>query len=100
MIEMDSHFNETVRRAIEKFGAANQLSQMQEESAELIQAISKLNRAKLDFEKVNAMENLLEEIADNIILLTQVIIISNVTDEKMKNVLNRKLMKLQKYLEV
>lgn len=54
-------------RAIEKFGKESQMNMVQEECAELIQAVSKVRR----FANNEAMKNLVEEIADVKIMLEQ-----------------------------
>ncbi len=60
-------------KAIEKWGVNSQLDMVIEECSELIQAICKLKRIK-----ENSLDNLMEEVADVEIMLTQLrIIIGN-----------------------
>lgn len=65
-----------MKAAIDKYGPKNQLSQTQEECAELIQVISKLNRAGSSNHPGRtakaAMNNLMEEAADVQIMLDQI----------------------------
>ncbi len=65
-----------LKAAIDKYGQHNQLAQTQEECAELIQAISKLNRAGSSDHPGRtakaAMNNLMEEAADVQIMLDQI----------------------------
>ena len=65
-----------MKQAIEKYGVNNQLAMVQEECAELIQAISKLNRAGNSDHPGRtakaAMNNLMEEAADVGIMLDQI----------------------------
>lgn len=95
----EGNLNATAIRAITAFGAKKQLSQMQEESAELIQAISKYNRVECDFQYCKARQNLLEEIADNIIMLNQSIKILNISEKRVMEEIQKKLNKLNGYLE-
>ena len=44
MINLESNFDQTITRAIDKFGAEKQLRQMQEEAGELIVATNKMLR--------------------------------------------------------
>ena len=61
--------------SIIKWGEIGQLDQMVEEMAELTCAISKykrqFNNSLLDYQKVNIMENLYEEIADVKLMLEE-----------------------------
>lgn len=65
-----------MKQAIEKYGVNNQMAKVQEECAELIQAISKLNRAGSSDHPGRtakaAMNNLMEEAADVQIMLDQI----------------------------
>lgn len=65
-----------LRQVIDKFGIDYQLAIVQEECAELIQAISKLNRAGSSDHPGRtakaAMNNLMEETADVQIMLDQI----------------------------
>ena len=65
-----------LKAAIDKYGQHNQLAQTQEECAELIQAISKLNRAEDNDHPGRAakaaLNHLMEETADVQIMLDQI----------------------------
>lgn len=73
---MNKQERAVLKAAIDKYGPQNQLSQTQEECAELIQAISKLNRAGSSDHPGRtakaAMNNLMEEAADVQIMLDQI----------------------------
>ena len=66
---------------------------MQEESAELIQAISKFKRG--DF---TTSKDLIGEIADNIIMLNQTIKIFDISEDRLQEEITKKLSKLKSYL--
>ena len=65
-----------MKQAIEKYGVNNQMAKVQEECAELIQAISKLNRAEDNDHPGRAakaaLNHLMEEHADVQIMLDQI----------------------------
>lgn len=73
---MNKQEQAVLKAAIDKYGPKNQLSQTQEECAELIQVISKLNRAGSSNHPGRtakaAMNNLMEEAADVQIMLDQI----------------------------
>ena len=73
---MNKQERAVLRAAIDKYGPKNQLSQTQEECAELIQAISKLNRAEDNDHPGRAakaaLNHLMEEHADVQIMLDQI----------------------------
>ncbi|GKH50336.1 hypothetical protein CE91St46_14470 [Eubacteriales bacterium] len=56
----------------EYFGYEAQSNQLVEECAELIQAVSKYRRAEAEDEKMIALSNLIEEVADVEIMLEQI----------------------------
>lgn len=73
---MNKQERAVLKAAIDKYGPQNQLAMAQEECAELIQAISKLNRSE-DSDHPGrtvkaAMNNLYEEVADVQIMLDQI----------------------------
>jgi hypothetical protein len=68
-----------LEKAIKHYGAENQIMQSVEEMAELIQAISKCIRYKDD---VEARQHIAEEIADTLIMISQLIIIFDITEYK------------------
>ncbi|WP_105303081.1 hypothetical protein [Anaerolactibacter massiliensis] len=73
---MNKQERAVLKAAIDKYGPQNQLAMAQEECAELIQAISKLNRAGSSDHPGRtakaAMNNLMEETADVGIMLDQI----------------------------
>lgn len=91
--------NKMAIRAIEAFGAKKQLAQLQEENAELIQAVSKYTRAENSHECCKGRQSLIEEIADNIIMLNQAMKILQVSETRMLQEIDKKLYKLNGYLD-
>lgn len=74
---MEQELRETIAKlAIEKYGNAAQLRQLQEECAELIVAVSHYFR-----NRKTAREELIEEVADVTIMLMQLTPPLNYTDE-------------------
>jgi hypothetical protein len=74
-------------KAIKHYGTKIQIMQSIEEMAELIQAISKCIRYKDDIE---ARNNLVEEIADNLIMISQLEIIFDTKEERITKAINKK----------
>ena len=68
---------EILEKAIRHYGVENQMAQSIEELAELIVAINKCLRYKDDIE---ARNNLVEEVADVLIMIDQLKIIMNIKD--------------------
>lgn len=68
---------------VEHYGVSNQLGIYMEECAELIQAISKINREFNGGVKISneAYSNLVEEIADVIVCIDQLQFIFDISDE-------------------
>ena len=82
-----------LEKAIKHYGAKNQMGVACEESAELIQAISKCLRYKDDIE---ARNNLVEEVADVLIMIDQLKIIMNIKDYEIECYRRYKLDRLEK----
>ena len=76
-----------LEKAIKHYGAENQMAQTMEESAELIQAISKCLRYKDDIE---VKQHVTEEIADTIIMISQLEIIFDTKEEQITKAINKK----------
>jgi NTP pyrophosphatase (non-canonical NTP hydrolase) len=85
-----------LEKAIKHYGAKNQMGVACEESAELIQAISKCLRYKDDIETRN---NLVEEIADVLIMIDQLKIIMNIKDYEIECYRKYKLERLDRRIE-
>ena len=85
-----------LEKAIKHYGAKNQMGVACEESAELIQAISKCLRYKDDIE---ARNNLVEEIADVLIMIDQLKIIVNIKDYEIECYRRYKLDRLERRIE-
>jgi NTP pyrophosphatase (non-canonical NTP hydrolase) len=85
-----------LEKAIRHYGAKNQMGVACEESAELIQAISKCLRYKDDIE---ARNNLVEEIADVLIMIDQLKIIMNIKDYEIECYRRYKLERLERRIE-
>ena len=85
-----------LEKAIRHYGAKNQMGVACEESAELIQAISKCLRYKDDIE---ARNNLVEEVADVLIMIDQLKIIMNIKDYEIECYRRYKLERLERRIE-
>lgn len=76
---------------IETYGVKNQFGIHMEECAELIQAISKCNRAWDDWDKLSCCkDNVVEEIADVLICIEQLQYIFNIQDTTIENMIDYK----------
>lgn len=77
---------------INHYGITNQLGIAMEECAELIQAISKMNRTDGDAEEyLKSKLNLEEEIADVMVCIDQIKNIYNISDSKISELANYKI---------
>ena len=77
---------------INHYGITNQLGIAMEECAELIQAISKMNRTDGDAEEyLKSKINLEEEIADVMVCIDQIKTIYNISDSKISELANYKI---------
>ena len=85
-----------LEKAIRHYGAKNQMGVACEESAELIQAISKCLRYKDDIE---ARNNLVEEVADVLIMIDQLKIIMIIKDYEIECYRRYKLDRLERRIE-
>ena len=74
-----------VKQCVEHFGSEGQLDILQEECAELIKACSKVKRGKVD-----ALDNLKEELAHVAISSGVVAIILGITNEDIQKEVNKK----------
>lgn len=77
---------------IEHYGCSHQMGIAMEEAAELIQAISKLNRASGNVEEYQkAKLHLEEEIADVIVCINQLQTMFNISDARISELANFKI---------
>lgn len=83
-------------QAIERYGKENQLLQAAEELAELTQAISKAKRYKGQ----SYIDGVAEEIADVLIMITQIQMIFGITDYAIEAEMERKSKRLRNLLRV
>ncbi|MCI7767869.1 MAG: hypothetical protein MSJ26_07840 [Oscillospiraceae bacterium] len=81
---------------IKEHGVVEETVIAMEECAELIQAISKVKRYGFVGEY---KDNLIEEIADVDIVITELLMVFNVTEEEFFNVLDRKIQRINSRLE-
>lgn len=84
-----------VQKIIDKNGITNQLFIAVEECAELQQAISKCYRNK-ELIPTEVRENLIEEMADVMICLEQLMAMYSITDEELISWIERKELRLKK----
>ena len=82
------------KKSILHFGTDVQMTMCIEECAELIQAISKFKRGKK-----NAIDNLLEEIADVQIMLDQMKLMFDNNDERISLIRTQKLNRLKSIID-
>lgn len=68
------------------YGYESQSSQLVEECAELIQAVSKYRRANTEAKRAVALENLIEEIADVEIMLEQIKYLLQIPEDELRAV--------------
>lgn len=73
----------------EHYGLGNQLSQLQEECAELIQASSKFMRSDIG-KNPEVAKNIIEEIADVQLMLTQVKYLMKIPESSINDVMESK----------
>jgi len=93
-----------ISKAINHYGADNQLDQLTEECAELIQAINKFKRAvKREnppiIEMFKAKADIIEEIADVEIMIEQARIILDISEVDLIKATNYKLNRLKERIE-
>ena len=86
---------ELVKKIIHKYGTVTQSMIAMEECSELIQAISKCLRSK-DLIPTETREHLIEEMADVMICLEQLMIMYSITDEELISWIERKELRLKK----
>lgn len=86
---------ELVKKVIHKHGTVTQSMIAMEECSELIQAISKCLRSK-DLIPTETREHLIEEMADVMICLEQLMIMYSITDEELISWIERKELRLKK----
>jgi hypothetical protein len=82
-----------LRQALRKYGKTIQLIMVIEEIAELTKEITKYFRGK------NSRENIIEEVGDVYIMLDQMRIIFNITDEELEITMNNKMKRLEDLLK-
>lgn len=87
--------SEIYKTAINHWGNDMQINQAVEEMAELIQAINKMRQQP----SPDHLDNVDEEIADVEIMLDQLKLIYGITDQKIIEIKEKKLERLQKTLE-
>lgn len=86
---------ELVKKIIHKHGTVTQSMIAMEECSELIQAISKCLRSK-DLIPTETREHLIEEMADVMICLEQLMAMYSITDEELISWIERKELRLKK----
>lgn len=83
-------------KAIKKYGVEKQLLVCMEEPAELIQAISKVERYPEDSTR---MQDLIEEMADVTICLEYLKLIYNIRQEELDGWINKKVKRISKKIK-
>lgn len=86
---------ELVKKIIDKNGTVTQSMIAMEECSELIQAISKCLRSK-EMIPTETREHLIEEMADVMICLEQLMLMYSITDEELISWIERKELRLKK----
>lgn len=86
---------ELVKKIIDKNGTVTQSMIVMEECSELIQAISKCLRSK-EMIPTETREHLIEEMADVMICLEQLMLMYSITDEELISWIERKELRLKK----
>lgn len=88
-----AHIEEVFRKAVEAFGIDNQMNVAQEELCELGAAISRVKRGR-----PGAKENLVEEIADALVVIWQLQLIFD-PDGKVAEIFEKKVKRLADRIE-
>lgn len=86
---------ELIKKVIDKNGTVTQSMIAMEECSELIQAISKCLRSK-EMIPTETREHLIEEMADVMICLEQLMLMYSITDEELISWIERKELRLKK----
>lgn len=73
------------------YGHEQQSRILQEEAAELIQAVNKYWRATTMDKIAKARDNVIEEMADTLIMITQEVIYQEITTQELIGAINKKL---------
>lgn len=95
-MEMKKTNKDALEKAIKKYGVEKQLLVCMEEPAELIQAISKVERYPEDSTR---MQDLIEEMADVTICLEYLKLIYNIRQEELDEWINRKVKRISKKIK-
>lgn len=95
-MEMKITNKDVLEKAIKKYGVEKQLLVCMEEPAELIQAISKVERYPEDSTR---MQDLIEEMADVTICLEYLKLIYNIRQEELDEWINRKVKRISKKIK-
>lgn len=95
-MEMKIINKDVLDKAIKKYGVEKQLLVCMEEPAELIQAISKVERYPEDSTR---MQDLIEEMADVTICLEYLKLIYNIRQEEVDEWINRKVKRISKKIK-
>ena len=95
-MKMKKTNKDALEKAIKKYGVEKQLLVCMEEPAELIQAISKVERYPEDSTR---MQDLIEEMADVTICLEYLKLIYNIRQEEIDGWINRKVKRISKKIK-
>ena len=95
-MKMKINNKDVLDKAIKKYGVEKQLLVCMEEPAELIQAISKVERYPEDSTR---MQDLIEEMADVTICLEYLKLIYNIRQEELDEWINRKVKRISKKIK-
>lgn len=95
-MEMKIINKDVLDKAIKKYGVEKQVLVCMEEPAELIQAISKVERYPEDSTR---MQDLIEEMADVTICLEYLKLIYNIRQEELDGWINRKVKRISKKIK-
>ena len=90
--------NSICEKVINAYGKINQLDMVMEESAELIKAINKYKRKRFTDDETNAINDIIEESADVIIMIAQICGMFNCYD-KLQNKIEEKTLRLNERLK-
>lgn len=81
--------------AINKYGEDSQHDMVNEECAELIQAVNKFMRADKSADKLRARNRIREEVADVLIMIEQLKIMHSFTNKEIEQEIEYKLLRLR-----
>lgn len=95
----DRQEREIIRNIVDHFGIDSQLGMVNEECAELIQAVNKFNRATSSADKLRARNSIRGEMADVQIMIDQLKEIFSITEKEFRQEKDYKLLRMKRRID-